>query len=70
VNLIGQQWDFRGNEYASSSCIGKQEIEGFKKMFPLQSAKNSEGSDKDTRDSEERAGQKRSRTVKSEALNL
>jgi hypothetical protein len=31
---------FRSNEYASSSCIGKQEIEGFKKVFPLQSAKD------------------------------
>jgi hypothetical protein len=32
---------FRGNEYASGSCIGKQEIEGFNRLFSLQSAKDS-----------------------------
>jgi hypothetical protein len=31
---------FRGNEYASSSCIGKREIEGFNRVFSLQSAKD------------------------------
>jgi hypothetical protein len=31
---------FGGNKYASGSCIGKQEIEGFKKVFLLQSAKD------------------------------
>jgi hypothetical protein len=32
---------FRGNEYASGSYIGKQEIDGFNRVFYLQSAKNS-----------------------------
>jgi hypothetical protein len=31
----------RGNEYASGRCIGKQEIEGFDKVFSIQSAKGS-----------------------------
>jgi hypothetical protein len=30
---------FCGNEYASGSCIGKQEIEGFNRVFFLQLAK-------------------------------
>jgi hypothetical protein len=32
---------FPGNEYASGSRIGKQEIEGFNRVFSLQSAKDS-----------------------------
>jgi hypothetical protein len=35
------QWDYNGNEYASGSCMGKQEIEGLKKVFSLQSTKDS-----------------------------
>jgi hypothetical protein len=31
---------FPRNEYASGSCIGKQEIEGFNKVFSLHSAKD------------------------------
>jgi hypothetical protein len=31
---------FRGNEYTRGSCIGKQEIEGFSRVFSLQSAKD------------------------------
>jgi hypothetical protein len=72
---------FRSNKYASSSCIRKQEMEGFNRVFSLQSVKDylkgqmteltdSEGSNNEMRDSEEDPGQKRSRTVKSEVLNL
>jgi hypothetical protein len=32
---------FRGNEYASGSCIGKQEIEVFNRVFSLQWAQDS-----------------------------
>jgi hypothetical protein len=31
---------FRGNKYASSSCIRKREIKGFKKVFSLHSAED------------------------------
>jgi hypothetical protein len=34
--------EFRGNEYASGSCFGEQEIQGFNRVFSLQLAKNSE----------------------------
>jgi hypothetical protein len=30
----------RGNEYVSGGCIGKQEIEWFKKVFSLPSAED------------------------------
>jgi hypothetical protein len=32
---------FQGNKYASNSCIGKQEIEEFNRVFSLHSAKDS-----------------------------
>jgi hypothetical protein len=39
-NGIRTCFSFRGNKYASSSCIGKQKIEGLNEVFSLQSAKD------------------------------